>query len=130
MNQQSFFPIEPVDPAEVERPDDHAARLAAALAFNDDYLRRFYRIRLPEILSSNDVTRIQLFLDWWIEHRVGEFYEGYSPDTLTKVESCWLWIAMHLHWQEMGIDGDMHAIGRYHQAVRWHIQAVGAILEK
>lgn len=120
--QQSLFPIDPVDPAEAERPDDYAARLAAALAFNDAYLSIFYRIKLPEILASRDTVRIRLFLDWWIAHPSDTFYDGYTRPALLLAEREWVWIDRILLLPEL-IDA-IEVEDKYRQAVRWHIGLV------
>lgn len=125
MNQQSLFPIDPVDPEEAESPDHHAARLAAALAFNDAYLRGYYRTHLPGIIGSQDTIRIRLFLDWWITHQAGVFYEGYPRHILVYIEPFWKWVAKLLDEQIEPIVPD-----DYRYAVQWHIEAVRAMLEK
>lgn len=69
MSQQSLFPIEVVDPDEVEPEDKRLARIDAYDRWNADYLRDFYMRRAAAILSSGDVTRIRLLREWQARER-------------------------------------------------------------
>lgn len=64
MTQLILFPVEIIDPAEVEPEDARLARLNAYDAWNAAYLRRFYRERAAAILASGDGVRIRLYREW------------------------------------------------------------------
>lgn len=64
MSQISLFPIDQVDPAEVESEDHRIARMNARDIYNADLLRRMYTRKAAEILASGDVWRIRLYMAW------------------------------------------------------------------
>lgn len=64
MTQASLFPIDQVDPAEVEAPEHHIARQQAAADWNAVYLSNFYARKAAAILASGNLTRVNLYFDF------------------------------------------------------------------
>lgn len=64
MTQPALFPIDQVDPAEVEPEEHHIARMNAADVYNQSILSQSYARKAQEILASGNVTRIRLFRAW------------------------------------------------------------------
>jgi len=60
MSQLILFPIEVVDPAEVEAEDARLARLDAIDRYNEMMLRDFWNRKRSAILASGDKTRLKL----------------------------------------------------------------------
>jgi hypothetical protein len=63
MTQQSLFPIDLVDPAEVEPEDARIARLDAIDRFNERHLRDFWNRKRAVIEASGDTVRLKLLME-------------------------------------------------------------------
>lgn len=91
MKQTSLFSADSINPVEVESADKHIARIQAALAYNDAHLKRFYAVRLPDILRSLDTHRIRSLLDYLRGHMKDNIYIQFNyPDfALDMVSDHW-----------------------------------------
>lgn len=68
MNQLILFPIERVDPVEVETDTARVRRIQAYDAWQAAYLRDFYARRGRVILASGDLTRVNLYFEHLARH--------------------------------------------------------------
>jgi hypothetical protein len=98
VKQSNLFPVERVR-EDGDKPSipEQFARRDAYDAWSANYLWHFYRRRLPGILSSNDRTRIFLWMEWQMRHPTANFYEGYPEFVLRQLQyhfeqiQGWLW---------------------------------------
>lgn len=60
MSQLILFPVELVDPSDVESEEQRLARMNVVDAWRESHLRRFWNARRAAILASGDPVRQRL----------------------------------------------------------------------